>query len=140
MESLKTDTKDLSRVDLLNILSLFLTRFGNEGHEVLQGYINNKKSATGRGGADSSSKQPTDRNIEGKEEAKKQKDVKVFDMNKYRQRHIALHLQYDGGSYFGFASQTEKNCEETVEKYLFESLIKLRLISSRKVFIFNFCF
>jgi tRNA pseudouridine38/39 synthase len=59
------------------------------------------------------------------------KTQRVFDMSKYRQRHIALHVQYDGGNYFGFASQAE-GVEETVETHLFAVLSKLHLITDRK--------
>lgn len=58
--------------------------------------------------------------------------VCIICMPRYRQRHIALHIQYDGGNYFGFSSQNSET-EETVEKYLFEALQKLHLIENRKV-------
>ena len=51
---------------------------------------------------------------------------------RYRQRHIAIQIQYEGEPYYGFTSQTG-GCEETVEKHIFEALIKLRLISDRYV-------
>lgn len=35
----------------------------------------------------------------------KKKEKRQFDMSKYRQRHIALQVQYDGVNYIGFASQ-----------------------------------
>ena len=34
------------------------------------------------------------------------KEKRQFDMSKYRQRHIALQVQYDGANYIGFASQS----------------------------------
>lgn len=34
------------------------------------------------------------------------KEKRQFDMSKYRQRHIALQIQYDGANYIGFASQS----------------------------------
>lgn len=51
-------------------------------------------------------------------------------MYRYRQRHIALQIQYDGTAYYGFASQ---DLEDTVENHLFGALEKLNLISDRKV-------
>ncbi len=71
---------------------------------------------------------------------KKQKPQKVFDMNKYRQRHIALQVQYEGGAYHGFASQEGRSNNsklpvdqqtETVEKQLFDKLLQLKLIKDR---------
>lgn len=53
---------------------------------------------------------------------------------RYRQRHIALHLQYDGGPFLGFAFSTDG---ETVESHLFNALTKLKLIESREVRLFT---
>jgi hypothetical protein len=50
---------------------------------------------------------------------KKKKEQRPFDMMKYKQHPILLQLQYEGGPYFGFASQAG-DCEDTIEKYLFE--------------------
>ncbi|CAM9183437.1 unnamed protein product, partial [Ectocarpus fasciculatus] len=68
----------------------------------------------------------------------KARKVKEFDMSKYAQRHVAIQLQYDGSKYYGFASQKDE-CEETVEKYLFEALLKLRLIESRSSCNYSRC-
>ena len=38
---------------------------------------------------------------------KKEKGPRTFDMSKYRQRKIAILLQYSGQQYHGFASQAE---------------------------------
>lgn len=43
---------------------------------------------------------------------------------------MAFQVQYDGGKFSGFAYQ---EAEETIEKHLFDALIKLRLIESRQV-------
>jgi hypothetical protein len=51
---------------------------------------------------------------------------------RYTQRHVAIQLQYDGSKYYGFSAQKDE-FEETVEKHLFEALLKLRLIESRQV-------
>lgn len=57
---------------------------------------------------------------------------RVFDMGKYRERKVALQLQYDGSQYFGFAAQAPGDCEETVEKHLFAALKKVCLIQDRQ--------
>ena len=58
---------------------------------------------------------------------KKQKEHKAFDMSKYRQRHLAFHVQYDGSPYFGFAEQNspggDVSVEDTVEKHIFGKLV-----------------
>jgi len=69
---------------------------------------------------------------------KKPKKSKEFDMSKYRQRNVAMQVQYEGGPYFGFASQAGE-CEETIEKHLFDALLKLRLIESRKTCSYSRC-
>lgn len=51
---------------------------------------------------------------------------------RYSQRHVALQIQYDGTKYFGFVAQ-KGDCDETVEKHLFEALIKTKLIESKEV-------
>lgn len=56
--------------------------------------------------------------------------LNALNLFRYRQRHIALHLQYDGAKYLGFASSEDG---ETVESHLFNALLKLRLIESREV-------
>lgn len=66
---------------------------------------------------------------------KKKKEV-PFDMNKYKQRHIAFQVQYDGSDYSGFAAQEN---EDTVEDKLFKSLQKLRLIEDRKTSNYSRC-
>ena len=71
---------------------------------------------------------------------KKEKGPRAFDMSKYRQRKIAIQLQYNGQNYHGFASQAEgSNSEETVEKHIFIALTKLRLIIDRKTCDYTRC-
>ena len=53
-------------------------------------------------------------------------------ISRYRQRHVAIQIQYEGEPFYGFTSQTG-GCEETVEKHIFEALIKLRLITDKHV-------
>lgn len=72
------------------------------------------------------------------QQKKKDKKVKVFDMSKYRQRQIALQIQYDGGRYYGFAAQAEE-AEDTVEKHVFDALLKLKLIESRQSCNYSRC-
>lgn len=62
----------------------------------------------------------------------KSKRKEEFQMSRYRQRTVAIQLQYDGGSYFGFSSQPGEY-DETIEKHLFEALHKLKFIDSRQV-------
>lgn len=61
----------------------------------------------------------------------KKKPHRPFEFSRFRTRHVAVQLQYDGGGYFGFASQAGEH-ENTVEKHLFEALTQLRLIQSRQ--------
>ena len=71
---------------------------------------------------------------------KREKGPRVFDMAKYRQRKVALLIQYNGQHYYGFASQAEgSSSDETVEKHLFAALIKLRLIIDRKTCDYTRC-
>lgn len=62
-----------------------------------------------------------------------------FDMGKYRQRKVALQLQYEGGNYFGFAAQAQGECDETVEKQLFAALRKVCLIEDRQTSEYSRC-
>eukprot|EP00605_Chrysophyceae_sp_TOSAG23-4_P001618 GSChrysophyteH1.ASY1.ANO1.1778.1 assembled CDS len=64
------------------------------------------------------------------------KNKKEFDMSRYHQRHIALQIQYDGGPYYGFASQVD---EETVETHIFDALLKTRLIQDRESCCYTRC-
>ena len=61
-----------------------------------------------------------------------QQQRRSFDMSRYRQRKVALQLQYEGGRYFGFAAQAPGDCEETVEKHLFSALQKVCLVQDRQ--------
>lgn len=62
-----------------------------------------------------------------------------FDMSKYRERKVALQLQYDGSKYFGFAAQAPGDCEETIEKHLFAALRKVCLIQDRQTCGYSRC-
>ena len=114
-------TKLLSKSELQELVEKLAAKIGMvEGNLLISDFLESKKK-----NADTAAKSP---NIDTKISKNRE-----FDISKYRQRHIALHLQYNGTAYYGFASQAEENCEETIEKHLFEALIKLRLISDRKV-------
>jgi hypothetical protein len=54
---------------------------------------------------------------------------------RYRQRCVAIELQYEGEGYYGFASQSPGECDETIEKHMFDALLKLKLIESREASI-----
>jgi tRNA pseudouridine38/39 synthase len=69
---------------------------------------------------------------------KKQKESKPFDISRYHQRHVAMQIQYDGRPFHGFAAQAGEE-DETVEKHIFETLLKLRLISDKKECQYSRC-
>lgn len=66
----------------------------------------------------------------------KNKHSSNFDINSFRQRHIAFQVQYDGSKYAGFASQ---DSEETIESHLFASFKKLNLIKDEKSCLYSRC-
>lgn len=62
--------------------------------------------------------------------AKLRKRKRPFDMSKYTQRKVALHVGYFGQKYSGLASQ--ENMDDTIEHHLFHALKKVCLISDRQ--------
>ena len=78
--------------------------------------------------AASSAPAPKRQKVESKK-TKKKKQKKKFDMSRFSQRHVALHLVYFGEHYKGLAVQEDPN---TVEEKLFEALEKTCLIVDRK--------
>lgn len=71
---------------------------------------------------------------------KKIKSPRPFDMTKYRQRQLAFHIQYEGEKYLGLAFQSDDSDQsETIEKYLFDTLLKLKLIESRQTCNYSRC-
>jgi hypothetical protein len=111
----------LSRQELLQVLQLLLSNTPT-GEAIVSRYLEDKESK-----------------VSAEPPKKKKKPCREFDMSKYRERHIAIHLQYNGTEYYGFASQAEGICEETVEKHLFLALCKLRLVSDRRSCNYNRC-
>ena len=69
---------------------------------------------------------------------KERKVSKPFDMSRYHQRHVAMQVQYEGSPYMGFAAQAGEE-DETVEKHLFDTLLKLRLIADKKACNYSRC-
>jgi tRNA pseudouridine38/39 synthase len=59
----------------------------------------------------------------------KKKPPRPFDMSKFRQRQIVIKFLYFGEKYDGLAAQ--ENTQETIEHYLYEALIKTRMIVDR---------
>ena len=49
-----------------------------------------------------------------------------------------MQIQYEGGPYMGFAAQAGEE-DETVEKHLFDTLLKLRLIADKKECHYSRC-
>jgi tRNA pseudouridine38/39 synthase len=64
---------------------------------------------------------------------------KSFSMEKYRQRKVALQIQYEGVKYFGFASQAAGDYDDTIEKHIFEALNKVCLIKDRSTCGYSRC-
>ena len=60
-----------------------------------------------------------------------------FDFSKYNKRHIALKLLYLGWEFNGFVVQEDTT--QTVEHYLFEALVKTKLIESRESSNYHRC-
>eukprot|EP00939_MAST-03C_sp_MAST-3C-sp1_P003750 g3750.t1 len=61
----------------------------------------------------------------------------TFDMSRFRQRHIALMVAYDGEGYSGFAHQ--KYCDKTTEEEIFRALKKTCLIESKDTCRYSRC-
>ena len=101
-------------------------------YRIVEQFQTKKSSSTAQSHMSSSSSSSNSSSLEGM--SKNKSGGRMFDMSKYRQRHIALQVQYEGGAYFGFAAQAEGRgdpCEETIEKHLFAAFNKLRLIQDR---------
>lgn len=71
------------------------------------------------------------------EKEKTNKTMRPFDFNKYSRRHIFLKFIYLGWDYHGLVVQ--ETTTQTVEDYLFEALLKTRLIEQRATSNYNRC-
>ncbi|KHJ41520.1 tRNA pseudouridine synthase A [Trichuris suis] len=62
---------------------------------------------------------------------------KQFDFSRYKQRRVALMLAYVGWEFDGFCAQN--NVRNTVEAFLFQALMKTKLVESREKADFHIC-
>lgn len=70
---------------------------------------------------------------------KKKKKPKKDPFANCRMRHIALQIAYDGGPYNGFAENVGSADDHSVEKYLFEALVKCCLVKDRASSCYTRC-
>ncbi|CAF1058875.1 unnamed protein product [Didymodactylos carnosus] len=96
---------------------------------------NNFKNGTLSSSVDNVSIDNTDSNPSSKK--KKAKELRPFDFSRYNKRHIFLKLVYLGWEYEGFV--TQEHTSQTVEKFLFDALIRTRLIESRETSNYHRC-
>ncbi|XP_052820835.1 uncharacterized protein LOC128246600 isoform X3 [Mya arenaria] len=68
---------------------------------------------------------------------KRKKKFRPIDFNKYTMRHVALKIMYLGHDYTGYAGTEE--AEHTIERELFEALIKCKLIESKESACYSRC-
>lgn len=68
---------------------------------------------------------------------KKSSSKREFDFKRYNKRHIALMIAYLGWDMHGFAAQ--ENIDTTVEAFLFDALIKARLVETREECNYSRC-
>lgn len=68
---------------------------------------------------------------DGGNKAREQKKQRSIDFNKYNTRHVALKVAYLGWDYLGLATQELTVNDKTIERELFDALLKTRLIESR---------
>lgn len=114
---------DLSRSELLELINHINESSDRLTKEKISTYLAERGTAKGN-----PKKQP-------------KKPSKPFDMSKYRQRHVAFHVQYDGADFCGFAEQNSEKSgtDETVEFHIFAALTKLRLITDRRSCQYSRC-
>jgi hypothetical protein len=148
-EEVLTSLSSLNNVNMIDIITKLVNKYGNEAAEIVKNNINttnnNNNVIAIKSNKDNSNipsnnnnKQinnkmsiPTNKTPYNKL-SRRERHAKEFDISRYHQRHIAFQVQYEGGPYYGFASQAGEICE-TVEKHLFDSLLQLRLIENRQV-------
>ncbi|XP_050414475.1 tRNA pseudouridine(38/39) synthase [Patella vulgata] len=68
---------------------------------------------------------------------KANKKQRPFDFKRFNTRHVALRIAYLGWDYQGFVVQ--EDTEKTVEHYLFDALLRSRLIESRETSNYHRC-
>ncbi|CAF4169010.1 unnamed protein product [Rotaria sp. Silwood2] len=76
-------------------------------------------------------------NQSNEKKIKKNKTMRPFDFSKHSKRHIFLKFIYLGWEYHGFVVQ--ETTSQTVEDFLFEALIKTRLIEERATANYHRC-
>ncbi|CAM2702680.1 unnamed protein product [Rotaria socialis] len=74
---------------------------------------------------------------EKKSNEKNTKSMRPFDFSKHPKRHIFLKFFYLGWEYHGFVVQ--ETTSQTVEDFLFDALIKTRLIEQRATSNYHRC-
>eukprot|EP00980_Cylindrotheca_fusiformis_P028430 scaffold22599_cov139-Cylindrotheca_fusiformis.AAC.21 len=66
------------------------------------------------------------------EEIELKKKVAQSSSQEYRTRHIALRFHYDGANYSGLSQNLGQETDNSVEKELFEALLRAKLVASRE--------
>jgi tRNA pseudouridine38/39 synthase len=67
------------------------------------------------------------------------KKSETKDQTQYRYRHVALRFYYDGAEYSGLAQNMGQESDQSVEKVLFQALVKARLVESRETSGYSRC-
>ncbi len=144
MESRAADVenalKDLGKKQLVGIINQLLDKYGEDAVTLVLQSRQQKalKSNAVEAPATTSNAVEAPATTSTATAGVEKKGKKEFDMQRYRQRHIAMQVQYEGEHYYGFTSQSG-GCEETVEKYLFEALLKLKLITDKQSCNYSRC-
>jgi tRNA pseudouridine38/39 synthase len=128
----KENMASQSKTELVELVKILVDKYGEEALKLVHDHCASTNAA--KKVVQGCKKQER----KAHNESDRAKNDKKFDFSQYRQRRVAIQLQYDGGPYFGFASQVGE-CEETVEKHLFEALHKVKLIESRQKADYNRC-
>ncbi|XP_071840324.1 tRNA pseudouridine(38/39) synthase-like [Apostichopus japonicus] len=112
MSSEVNNSENLSREDLTRIISDLKSQVSN-----LKKELRNCKGSSTIQATEKASKKT------------KKKFERPFDFKRFHKRHIALRVAYLGWDYHGFAAQ--ENIDTTIEFFLFEALLKTKLIEDR---------
>ena len=131
-EEVDNGLKMMGKKELRKLIDLFVEKYGDEAATmILEATAERRKPIDAATSSSSMAASTSSATTE-------KKPKKEFDMQRYRQRHIAMQIQYEGEHYFGFTSQTG-GCEETVEKHLFDALLKLKLITDKQSCNYSRC-